>query len=97
MDQDFGGRSNKDKYIFTADRLKSDNILQNEIIKGIIGIYKDKFLYLKDKKIPIYFKKKKITPPNGSYLKIHYAHLGYYKELQVVIYSQKDFEIYSKE
>jgi len=50
-------------------------------------------LYLNDKKIPIYFKKKKLTPANGSRLKIHYAHLGYYKKLQVVIYSKKDFEV----
>ena len=39
------------------------------------------------------FKKKKPAPPNRSRLKIHYAHLGYYKKLQVVIYSKKDFEI----
>ncbi len=81
-----------------ADRVTTNKrTSQNEVLKNISGIYKNKFLYLKDKKIPIYFKKKNLTPPNGSRLKIHYAHLGYYKKLQIVIYSKKDFEIYSKE
>ncbi|MFC2073365.1 hypothetical protein ACFLRS_00755, partial [Campylobacterota bacterium] len=69
---------------------------QNEVIKDISGIYKNRLLYVNDKKIPIYFKKKKLIPPNGSRLKIHYAHLGYYKKLQLVIYSKKYFEIYSE-
>ena len=77
----------------TADTFARKDTVQNEVIKGIVGIYKSHFLYLNDKKIPIYFKKKKLTPPNGSRLKIHYAHLSYYKTLQVVIYSKKDFEL----
>ncbi len=46
--------------------------------------------------LPIYFKNKKLPPINGSHIKIHYAHLGYYKKLQVVIYSKKDLEIYKR-
>jgi len=67
--------------------------IQNEVIKEIRGIYKNRYLYISDKKIPIYFKKKKSTPSNGSNIKIHYAHLGYYKKEQLVIYSPKDFDI----
>jgi len=69
---------------------------QNEVLKDITGIYKNRSLYVDGKKILIYFKNKKITPPNGSKLKIYYAHLGYYKKLQLVIYSKKDFKILEK-
>ena len=69
---------------------------QNEIVRDVKGIYKNRNLYTNDKKIPIYFKKKKFTPKNGTTLKIHYAHLGYYKKKQLVIHSQKDFEILEK-
>jgi endonuclease/exonuclease/phosphatase family metal-dependent hydrolase len=66
---------------------------QNEILRDITGVYKNGKLYIEDHKIPIYFKNRKLTPKNGSKIKIHYAHLGYYKKLQLVIYSKKDFEI----
>jgi hypothetical protein len=66
---------------------------QNEVVREIEGVYKHGKLYTGDKKIPIYFKNRNITPPNGSKLKIHYAHLGYYKKLQLVIYRKRDFEI----
>ncbi|MCO4846096.1 MAG: endonuclease/exonuclease/phosphatase family protein [Sulfurovum sp.] len=88
------GLVNGEKYVLTADTFTRKDRVQNEVIKGISGIYKNSLLYIDGKKIPIYFKKKKLTPPNGSRLKIHYAHLSYYKNLQVVIYSKKDFEIY---
>ena len=73
---------------FTAQELR-----QNEVFKDISGIYKNNFLHMNGRKIPLYFKKKKMVPKNGSRIKIHYAHLGYYKKLQIVIYSQKDFEV----
>jgi len=44
-------------------------------------------------KLPIYFKKKRSTPQNGAKLKIHYAQLGYYKKLQLVVFSPKDFTV----
>lgn len=87
------GLITREKYMLSHERFTSKKITQNEVLKDISGIYKNNFLYLKNKKIPIYFKKKKLTPANGSRLKIHYAHLGYYKKLQVVIYSKKDFEV----
>jgi len=87
------GVVNSEQYILPIDIFSAKSMRQNEVIKGISGTYRDQFLYLDDKKIPIYFKKKKLTPANGSRLKIHYAHLGYYKKLQVVIYSKKDFEV----
>ncbi|WP_295419727.1 endonuclease/exonuclease/phosphatase family protein [Sulfurovum sp.] len=66
---------------------------QNEIIRDIEGTYRGRYLFTNGIKIPIHFKNKHFTPSNGSKLKIHYAHLGYYKKLQLVIYSKKDFEI----
>jgi len=85
-----------EKYTLDTNVLMHKDTMQNEVIKEIAGLYKNRFLYIKGKKIPIYFKKKKLTPPNGSRLKIHCAHLGYYKKLQLVIYSKKDFEIMEK-
>jgi hypothetical protein len=69
---------------------------QNEVVKNIVGVYKNKHLYVAGQKIPIYFKQKKSTPPNGAKLKIHNALLGYYKKLQLVIYSKKDFIVLEK-
>ena len=66
---------------------------QNEVIQYITGTVKKKYFYAQGRKIPIYFKKKKSTPPNGAKLKIHNALLGYYKKLQLVVYSQKDFTV----
>ena len=66
---------------------------QNEVLKNIVGVYKNRYLFVNGEKLPIYFKNRKLTPKNGEKIKIHYAHLGYYKKLQLVIYSNKDFEI----
>jgi len=66
---------------------------QNEVVREIVGIYKNRHIVVNGEKIPLYFRNKKLTPKNGAKLKIHYAHLGYYKKLQLVIYSKKDFEI----
>ena len=69
---------------------------QNEVVHNIIGVYKNRSFIVDGKKMPIYFKNRKLTPKNGSKIKIHFAHLGYYKQLQLVIYSKKDFELLEK-
>jgi hypothetical protein len=69
------------------------NLPQNEVVKDIVGIYKNRYLYIGDSKIPIYFKKRKLTPKNGTRIKLHYAHIGYYKREQLVVYSKKDFTV----
>ena len=69
---------------------------QNEVLRNISGVYKNKNLIVNGVRIPIYFKNRKLIPRNGTQIKIHYAHLGYYKKLQLVIYSKKDFEITEK-
>lgn len=86
----------------TPYRLKQEDISkkiayrQNEVTEGLVGTYKSRHFYTEGRKIPIYFKNKKSTPPNGSKIKIDYALLGYYKKLQLVVYSTKDYEILEK-
>ena len=70
-----------------------NSMRQNEVLKEFDASYTNKNLYIDGNKIPVYFKNRKLTPKNGSKLKIYYAHLGYYKKLQLVIYSKKDFKI----
>ena len=65
---------------------------QNEIVEGIEGVYRHGSLVVGDQKIPIHFKRKNLRPREGSRLKIAYAHLGYYKQLQLVVYTKKDFK-----
>jgi len=66
---------------------------QNEVVHNITGVYKRGYLYTGGKKIPIYFKNRKLTPKDGTKLKIAYAHIGYYNRLQLVVYSRKDITI----
>lgn len=84
-------------YLLTqGDLSKPIATRQNELLKSLTGIYREGYFYVSGRKIPIYFKKRNSTPPNGSKLKIAYAHLGYYKNLQLVVYSPKDFTVLEK-
>jgi endonuclease/exonuclease/phosphatase family metal-dependent hydrolase len=85
-----------DTYYKKQPYLLTKSIQQNEVIRDIKGIYNNHSLLVDGHKIPIYFKKKKLTPKNGTQIKIDYAHVGYYNTLQLVIYSKKDFEIVEK-
>jgi len=66
---------------------------QNELLRNIVGVYRHKKFYFQGKVMPIYFKNRKFTPKNGTKLKIAYVLVGYYKKLQLVVFSQKDFKI----
>ena len=88
------GEENVSKYLLKqADLSEKISTRQNEVIIDLVGMYKNRHFYVAGRKIHIYFKKKNSTPVNGSKLKIDYALLGYYKKLQLVIYSQKDFRV----
>ncbi len=87
------GKVNLDFYYHSSKELDQSRLKQNEVIRNLIGIYRNKKFTIEGKEFPIYFKKKKDTPPNGAKLKIDYAHLGYYKKLQLVVYSTKDFTV----
>jgi hypothetical protein len=84
-------------YMLTQDDFsKPIATRQNELFKSLTGIYREGYFYVSGRKIPIYFKKRNSTPPNGSKLKIAYAHLGYYKHLQLVVYSPNNFTVLEK-
>ncbi len=91
------GKGDISEYLLKqTDLVKKISYRQNEVITNLEGIYKNRYLYVEGRKLPIYFKKKKATPPNGAKLKIHNALLGYYKELQLVIYRTNDFTVLEK-
>jgi hypothetical protein len=91
------GEGNISEYLLNQrDLAKKISYRQNEVITNLKGIYKNRHFYVEGRKISIYFKNKKGTPPNGAKLKIHNALLGYYKKLQLVVYSTKDFTILEK-
>jgi len=87
---------NLNAFYAKKEDLLHGRLKQNEVLRNIVGIYTNRHLIVDGQKIPIYFKKRKLTPKNGSKLKIDYAHLGYYKKLELIIYSKKDFEILEK-
>ncbi len=66
---------------------------QNEVLHDLVGIYRKGYFYTGGKKIPLYFKNRRIRPQNGTKLKIAIAHIGYYKRRQLVVYRRKDFMI----
>lgn len=88
------GNGEISKFILDASDLSKEiSYRQNEVVTDLVGTVKNSHFHTEGRKIPIYFKKKKSTPPNGSKLKIHYALLGYYKRLQLVVQNTKDFTI----
>ena len=87
------GEVNASEYKVKSDDFSERWMRQNEVVGGLVGFYKNDHFYWNGNVLPLYFKKKKIAPPNGSHLKIDYAHVGYYKKLQLVVYDKKDFTI----
>ncbi len=73
----------------TSPRVKR----QNEIVQGVVGVYQKGYLLIQGGRIPLYFKRGAGKPPDGAKIKINYAHIGYYKRLQWVLYSSKDFTV----
>jgi len=91
------GLGNRLEYILTQEDLsKKISHRQNEIFENLEGVYKNGHFTVEDRKFSIYFKKKNSKPKNGSKLKIHKALLGYYKQLQLVVYDPKDFTVLEK-
>ncbi|SHO80862.1 FIG00388595: hypothetical protein [hydrothermal vent metagenome] len=76
-----------DKYIKNANKLDINNLKQNDIYRDVIGVYRDKKLYINGgKPIDIFFKSDK--PKSGEEIKIKYAHIGYYNRIQIVVYNK---------
>ncbi|MDD5360071.1 MAG: hypothetical protein PHI79_05305 [Sulfurovaceae bacterium] len=69
-------------------------INQNEILKDVVGVYKNhKIYFASGKSLPIFFKIKNFVIEEDSKVKILYGHLGYYKGVEIVIYDKNDIEI----
>ncbi|MEA1880384.1 MAG: endonuclease/exonuclease/phosphatase family protein [Campylobacterota bacterium] len=90
------GYADLEQYYLDTKALHKEKLRQNEILRDVVGIYRNKSMYIDNKKIPLHFRNKKHTPKDNSKIKLHYAHVGYYKGLQLVIYTKKDFEIMEK-
>lgn len=90
------GKADPGSFYHSGQVLQQHTLKQNEVICDLTGVYRNKKLITKGKEFPIYFKKRKDAPPHGAKLKIDYAHLGYYKKLQLVVYSHKDFTVLEK-
>jgi endonuclease/exonuclease/phosphatase family metal-dependent hydrolase len=84
---------NLEAYYVSQDRLENEDVPQNEVVHNLTGVYRNGHFHMEGKKIPLYFKNKKLTPKKSTQLKIRYAHLGYYKKLQLTVYNKNDFEI----
>ena len=84
----------KEKGSSELEAYYSDGILrQNEIFRNIDGVYRNKMLTTKYGTFPIFFKNNIKPPRSGSKIRLLFGHLGYYKQLQWVVYSTKDFKV----
>jgi len=81
------------EYYTSQKKISHNTMKQNEVIHDVIGIVKKGFFLSDGYQIPIHFKKKKFKPKDGTKIKIHYGHLGFYKSLQLVVYNKVDFEV----
>jgi len=91
------GKTDTSQYIKDASKgFDISKIKQNELYKNIIGVYSNRKLSINGQKIDIFFKDKDAIPPNGSKIKIDFAHIGYYYQKQIVVYDRDDFKILEK-
>jgi endonuclease/exonuclease/phosphatase family metal-dependent hydrolase len=72
---------------------KTAYMRQNEMFTNIQGVYNNKKLRTNNGIYSIYFQNRGTKPTDGDKIKILYAHLGYYKGLQLVIHDRDDFII----
>ena len=79
-------------YYLNSSQLDAENrLLQNQVFTNLKGVYRNRKFEINGEKIPIYFKKKRWQPEEGSRIKLLYAHMGYYRKPQLVIYDKADF------
>ncbi len=79
---------------FKNNKSLNSSLNQNEILKDMVGVYKNhKIHFINGRSLPIFFKIKNFTIKDNSKVKILYGHLGYYKGVEIVIYDKNDIEI----
>ena len=77
---------------FSKELFQSKKYLYS-IVRYVEGVYNNRYLYTKDIKIPIYFKKRVKRPDNKTYIKIIRGQIGYYNgKFELIIYSSKDYK-----
>ena len=66
----------------------------SHIVVGIEGVYRGQRLHAGASAWPIYFRKKRWIPPDGSRIMIKRAQIGYYKNhKELVVWDRRDFVI----
>ena len=81
-------------YYLGAEALRiREPALQSQVFVHLKGVYRHNHLEIEGKRIPIYFKKKRWRPVDGSRIVIKYAYLGYYRRAQLVVLDRNDFEL----
>lgn len=87
-------KNSQDLNYYCAEKSNLERkVLQNEVLKDVIGIYQNKKFYLQGRGYPIFFKKADIKPKDGLKLKLHRVQIGYYDTMQLVVWDAKDFTI----
>jgi len=77
--------------VFSPRMMKEEKMLYH-IVRDFRGIYRKGKIEIGNKKIPIYFRKKRWKPAEGAVLMIKRAQIGYYKQhKELVIWDRKDF------
>jgi hypothetical protein len=87
------GDTNIDNLYYKGKLDFSNRKLENEVLKNIDGIYRNNRFYVDKKAYKIFFKNKRLRPKNGTKLKLHRVQIGYYDEMQLVVWDAEDFTI----
>ncbi|PIF04796.1 MAG: endonuclease [Arcobacter sp.] len=85
----------KDLYLDGSTIDLKDEKYLNNIVYNIKGVYKKRYLYFKNKRIRVYFKKGIKIPKDGKKISISSGHLSIYKSsMQIMLHRDNDFKIF---
>jgi endonuclease/exonuclease/phosphatase family metal-dependent hydrolase len=87
------GEGSFEEYFYRGGLDFSNEKLENEVVREVTGRYRNGNFYLKGKGYKIYFKNRALKPKNGTRLKLHRVQIGYYDEMQLVVWGAEDFTI----
>ncbi len=66
----------------------------NEVVYDVVGTYHKRKIIVEGKAVSLYFKKGIKRPPDGAYIRIKRAQIGYYKNYnELVVWDQRDYQI----
>lgn len=87
------GSDDPKKYFLTQSVDFSQPKYQNEIVSLIEGYYSRGMFKYGERQIKLYFADKNLKPKGLTKLKLLRAHIGHYREPQLIIYQKEDFEV----